>query len=121
MNANRFDENERLRKSVKWKRPPKPMEEKLGDTLAKIFARKIEPRQKKQKGVAEYWNDLLPQGLKEHCRAENLNAGILNVVVDSPVYANELQWCQQNLLENLQKHCPKARIIKIKTRIGKII
>ena len=120
VNANKFDEDERLRKSVRWKKPPQSPEQKLGDTLSRIFAREIEPRQKKQKGVIEYWNELLPQGLKEHCRAEKLSAGILTVIVDSPVYASELQWCQQELLETLQKLCPRARIMKIRTTIGKV-
>jgi len=110
-----MDDNERLRGVVRWGRKPKPVRaEPLGDVLGEIMDRRISPQQARFGPVAEVWGRLLPEGLCQHCRISDISGGQLKVLVDSPSYAHELRMCCPELLEELRRECPRAKIKKIR-------
>ena len=86
----------------------------LGNAAEQLMAGWIAPRQSKYGPVAEVWEQLLPEGLNEHCEIVDITAGRLKVKVDSPSYRYELQLCSTELLEELQRQCPKSRLRQIK-------
>lgn len=91
---------------------------KLGDIATQLLENRISPQQAKYGQLAEAWNRLLPQQLKEHCRLADFSAGRLKVTADASAYVYELQLCSSELLRQLQQQCPAARITKIKVTMG---
>ena len=110
--------NEQLANSVKWRTRAKREAVKLGDILTKLMDEQLSPRQAKFEAITELWQQLLPPNLCQHCKIVGISGGELEVLVESPSYANELRWCSSELLEQLQQRCPRARIKKIKFTVG---
>ena len=79
---------------------------------------RISPQQTRFSEVFETWNRLLPEELCGHCEIIDISGGQLKVQADSPSYVYELQLCSSELLEELQRQCPKARLTKIKFVAG---
>jgi len=79
---------------------------------------KITPQQARFDGVAEAWCEIVPQELYEHCEIIALTGGELKVRVDSSAYMYELQLCGSELLEELRRQCPRARLKGIKFVAG---
>jgi hypothetical protein len=75
---------------------------------------RISPQQARFSDIAEAWGRLLPAGLCGHCEIVDISGGQLAVQVDSPAYMYELQLCSSELLEELQRQCPRVRLTKIK-------
>ena len=114
-----MDENKRLCGIARWGRKPKPAGAKpLGDVLGELLERRISPRQARFGPVAEAWGHLLPEELGRHCRISDISGGQLKVMVDEPAYAHELRMCCAELLEELRRECPRAKIKKIKVVIS---
>jgi len=86
----------------------------LGEVVRQLMAEQISPRQARLCEVAEVWDRLLPGSLHEHCEIVDISRGLLKVEVDSPSYLYELQLCSEELLEELQRQCPGARVTRIK-------
>ncbi|UCG47660.1 MAG: DUF721 domain-containing protein [Phycisphaerales bacterium] len=86
----------------------------LGQVVSQLMAEQISPRQARLCEVADLWGRLLPSSLHEHCRIVDISRGLLKVEVDSPSYLYELQLCSEELLEELQRQCPGARVKRIK-------
>ncbi|MHC4068656.1 MAG: DciA family protein [Planctomycetota bacterium] len=91
---------------------------KLGDVAEQLMNRRISPRQAKFGSVLETWDRLLPAELREHCSIASVSSSQVRVVADSPSYVHELRLCSSELLEQLQRQCPAARITKIKIGVG---
>lgn len=91
---------------------------RLGDVLNELMGSNISPRQARFACVDELWSQLLPPELEQHCRLADITSGQLKVLVDSPSHLHELQLCGLELLAELQRQCPQARIKKIKFTIG---
>jgi predicted nucleic acid-binding Zn ribbon protein len=91
---------------------------RLGELAGEIIEKRVLPQYSRFGTVIELWGQMLPQELVEHCRLEDINGGCLKVRVDSPSYLYELRMCGEQLVEQLQKHCPRARIKEIKFRVG---
>lgn len=91
---------------------------KLGDVVAELVDKRISPQQEKFGAVAEAWDQLLPAELSEHCKLSDVSGGQLKVKADSPVYVHELRLCSEELLEQVQQLCPRARIKGIRISIG---
>jgi len=114
------DESERLQNTVRRRaRPNRTM--RLGDILNGVMGNRISPQQARFAAVAELWSRLLPAELRRHCELADICGGQLRVVVDSPSYANELRWCSSELLEEFQRHFPRAKIEKIKFVVDRIV
>ena len=85
---------------------------RIGDLLAG-FADRLGPMQQRHESVAEAWEELLPKGLRAHCRIAGLANGCLRIVADGSSYRYELQLCKDVLLRELQQACPGARIRRV--------
>jgi predicted nucleic acid-binding Zn ribbon protein len=110
-----MDEIERLQNTLKCRRTRKPYSAfGLGQVAQQLMDRQISPRQAVFSEVAETWSQMLPAELGGHCEIVDISGGLLKVRVDSPSYMYELQLCSSELLEELQQHCPKARLTKVK-------
>lgn len=90
----------------------------LGEIAGKIVENRLSVQYNRFGAVIELWGQLLPRELAEHSRLEDVNGGCLKVLVDSPSYLYELRMCGPQLLEEVQKHCPRARITEIRFRAG---
>jgi hypothetical protein len=115
-----MDEGEQLRRVVKWRtrQKPKKTAARLGDVVKQFMENQVSPRQARFGTIAEVWGGLLPAELRRHCEITDISGGRLKVLVDSPSYMYELQLCSSELLEELQRQCPRARIKKIKFAVG---
>ena len=103
-----------LRDIVKWKKPRKRKAGRLlGEMLGDIMEKQISPKQGVYDMILQAWEQLLPEQLRQHCRIVDVNAGRVKVKVDSPSYLHEFRLCSYQLLEELQRLCPKARVKKI--------
>jgi hypothetical protein len=91
---------------------------RLGDAVQQFLDEQVSPRQARFGAVAELWCQLLPAELCRHCEIVDISGGQLKVRVDSPAYKYELQLCSSELLEELQKQCPRVRLTKIKFVVG---
>jgi hypothetical protein len=110
-----MDEDERLVNATKWRRSWKSYSAaNLGQVAQQLLDKRISPQQARFSQVVEVWNRLLPAGLYGHCEIIKISGGQLEVQVDSPSYKYELQLCCSELLEELQRQCPRVRLTKIK-------
>jgi len=110
-----MDEIERLQNTLKYRRRRKPYSALgLGQIAQQLMDRQISPRQAVFSDVAETWSRMLPAELSRHCEIVDISGGLLKVQVDSPSYMYELRLCSSELLEELQQHCRKARLTRIK-------
>lgn len=91
---------------------------RLGDVLQKVMAERISPLQARFGELADAWSDVVPQELYEHCEIVDVIGGELKVCVDSSPYVYELRLCSSELLEELQRRCPRARLKRIKFVVG---
>ena len=114
-----MDEEERLLNAVKWQKKPRPYHAaSLGQVAQQLMDERISPLQARFSKVAEFWSQLLPVELSGHCEIIDISGGQLTVQADSPSYVYELQLCSPELLKELQRQCPKARLVKIKFVVG---
>ena len=112
---NPMDEDTRLRNAVKWQAARKPYSAvRLDQAVRELVDEQVMPRQARFSRVAEAWGRLLPAQLSAHCEIKDIAGGQLDVQVDSPSYLYELQLCSSELLDELQRQCPKVRLTKIK-------
>ena len=86
----------------------------LGQAAEQFITGLVRPQQKKYGDVVQIWEQVLPEELCNHCEIVNISGGNLMVKVDSPSYKYELHLCSSEILKELQKECPKARLTKIK-------
>jgi predicted nucleic acid-binding Zn ribbon protein len=110
-----MDEDTRLHNAAAWRGARKPRGAvRLDQAVRELVDEQIFPRQARFSQVAEVWSQLLPAQLAGHCEIVDLSGGQLDVQVDSPSYTYELQLCSSELLKELQRQCPKARLTRIK-------
>jgi len=114
-----MDEEERLLNATRWRKSWKTYRAaSLGQVARQLLDKRISPQQARFSKVFEVWSRLLPAELCGHCEIVDISAGQLAVQADSPSYVYELQLCSTELLEELQRQCPKARLTKIKFVVG---
>jgi len=114
-----MDNDERLLNAVKWRKASKPYSTAgLGQVARQLMDERISPLRARFSEVAEFWSRLLPAELDRHCEIVDISGGQLTVRADSPSYVYELQLCSPELLKELQRQCPKARLTKIKFVVG---
>jgi len=90
---------------------------KLGDLLPG-FVNGLTPAHTHYDSVAQAWEELLPGGLRAHCRIAGMGNGCLKVLADGSSYLFELQLCKAVLLRELQRVCPAAKIRRIDVGMG---
>jgi hypothetical protein len=110
-----MDEDERLLNATRWRRSWKSYKAaSLGQVARQLLDERVSPQQARFSQIAEAWNRLLPAELCGHCEITDISGGQLEVQADSPSYKYELQLCSSELLEELQRQCPRVRLTKIK-------
>ena len=110
-----MDEDEQLLNATRWRRSWKSYSAtNLGQVAQQLLDEQISPQQTRFSQIAEVWSRLLPAELCGHCEIIDISGGQLEVQVDSPSYKYELQLCSSELLEELQRQCPRVRLTKIK-------
>lgn len=92
--------------------------ERLGDVVERVVEREVLPRQVRFGRLVEVWSGLLPRELRRHCRIADISGGQVKVLADSPSYVYELQLCSAELLEEVQRQCPRFGIKTIKFAVG---
>lgn len=113
------DEGEQLRKAVKWRAVPRADNTaSLGDVLSGLIENRVSPQQIRFGLIAEALGQLLPAELCQHYRIVDISGGRLKVLADSPSYMYELQLLSCELLKELARRCPRARIKEIKFAVG---
>jgi hypothetical protein len=109
------DVDEYLRSIAKRHYVRKDRSSKLSDVLGNVMNQAVRPKYEKVGPLKQLWGELLPAGLANHCRIDEVAAGgVLRVAVDSKAYEQELRWCSGELLAEIQKKCPRARVKSIK-------
>ena len=91
---------------------------RLGDAARQVVEERICPRQTRFAAVSEVWSQLLPSELGRHCRIAGISGGQLKVVADSPSHVYELRLCSSEILEEMARQCPRARIKKMAIAVG---
>jgi predicted nucleic acid-binding Zn ribbon protein len=113
------DEGKQLSKAVKWRAEHQASSTlSLGDVLSELMENSISPQQIRFGLIAEAWDQLLPTELCQHCRIVDISRGRLKVLSDSTSYMYELQLLSCELLKELARRCPRARIKEIKVAVG---
>ena len=110
-----MDEIERLQNTLKCRRTRKPYSATgIGQIVQQYLDGQVSPRQAVFSEVAEAWSLMLPEELARRCEIVDISGGLLKVKVDSPSYMYELQLGSPELLAEMQRQCPRARLTKIK-------
>lgn len=91
---------------------------RLGDTLNQLMEESLEPRHERAEAVTMLWHQLVPAEISRHCKIVDITASQLKVLVDSPSYMYELRLCSNDIIAELRRRCPQARIKTIKLAIG---
>ena len=105
---------DRVAKSRSVKKNTRDRAVRLDGAVQKLVCEQLLPRQNTFDSIDALWRQLLPSDIIHHCKIDNISGGILKVKVDSPLYIHELRLCGAELLAELQRRCPRARIKKIK-------
>jgi len=90
----------------------------IGDVLAG-FVERLGPEPVQYGTVGEVLPQVLPLGLREHCRVAAVSGGCVKLVADGSSYVYELQLCKADLLEELQRLCPAARLRRIEVSMAR--
>jgi len=110
-----IDKDEQLRSAAGWQTKTRRVKAtRLSEALSELVGVQISPRQARLGRITEFWLQLLPDELCRHSKIVSVRGGQLKVQVDSPSYLYELRLCQSQLLEELQRRCPQARVKAIK-------
>jgi len=90
---------------------------RLSDNVKGYVEKYILPRQKVFEAIKCVWTSILPAYLRDHSRIADIYRGRLTVVVDSAPYKYELQLRCAEILEQLQRLCPNAKLTEIRLTI----
>jgi len=85
--------------------------------MQKVLEEKLKPRYEELLPLAQAWEQIVGTKMSRQSRVAAFSAGILDVVVSSPVYRYELGMCAEDLVGRLNDACGHVRIKKIKFRI----
>lgn len=113
-----MEDVQRLVNAAQWKQREPDRAVKLGDVLSRLLEGRIQPLCARLGPVLEVWDELLPEELARHCRIEEAVGGELKVSASSPAYAHELRMCAGQLVAELRRQCPRAKIRSIKVSVG---
>ena len=83
---------------------------RLSSALGKILDSRLTRQHAAGGSVAEKWAALLPPELAARSRPVGLEAGKLKIKVDSAAYLYEMRLCKSELLSQLKRECPGAKI-----------
>jgi hypothetical protein len=90
----------------------------MGEVASSVLAG-LAPLPPRCDSIVEAWEQLLPPGLRAHCRIGGLRGGCLRIAVDGPSYMYELQLCKDELLGELQRLCPGAGLHQVQLGVAR--
>jgi len=76
------------------------------------------PDQLEAAKVFSWWSRSVPPRILAHARPVRLSRGVLIVHVSSSVWANELHYLSDDLLNRLRQAAPTSRIERIRFQVG---
>jgi len=79
-----------------------------------------EPAEVKAIRAFAWWEKAVPRRVAENARPVKIERGVLIVHTRSHVWANELVYLKQDLLERLQSVEPRSGVRDIRVRVGKM-
>ncbi len=88
---------------------------RIADILGKAYPA---PEQLAHVRVFSWWSRSMPERILRNARPVSLHNGVLVVHVSSSAWANELHYVTQDLLIQVQKAAPEARVRKLHFRVG---
>ncbi len=89
--------------------------EPIGKVLTKVYPA---PDQLEAAKAFAWWSRAVPARILAHARPVAVVHGILIVHVSSSVWANELHYLSEDLLEQLHQHAPHVAVTKLKFKVG---
>jgi hypothetical protein len=89
--------------------------EPVGKLLQAVYPA---PDQLEAAKAFSWWTRSVPERIVAHARPVKLSHGVLIVHVSSSVWANELHYLAEDLLQELRKHAPRSGIKKLRFRVG---
>ena len=96
-------------KTVWQQRQFAPLAPPLSVPLAQLMKRKLAKRVKQLNKLAEVWDEVLPQPIREHTALESFKDGVLTVIVDSAPHRFQLQTLlNAGLTSQIQELLPQA-------------
>ena len=110
--------DELLHSVAKRQKPPARAAARLGEVGNEYITRN-DRKMKKNASVIDFWEEILPGEIHEHCRLVGISRGALRVEVEPGAYMHELQTMTGELLQLLQNNCPRADIRKIILQPGR--
>ncbi len=78
------------------------------------------PDQVDQARMFAWWTRSLPARIVQHARPKFLRGGVLTVVVDSHVWAQELQLETASLMSRIRAGAPDVRVHRLRFVVGKL-
>jgi hypothetical protein len=85
---------------------------RMGDLTSGLVAG-LTPVYERCHSVGEAWEQVLPPGLRAHCKLGGIQGGCLRIVADTASYMYELQLCKGELLKELQRLCPSTGLHRV--------
>jgi len=95
------------------RRRPGDSATRLADMLGALMSVVLEPGHERFSVLAEAWEHVLPPEMLEHCKVAGLADGRLTVAVAGSAHRYEMQMRSAELLAELKRRCPAARLKKI--------
>lgn len=89
--------------------------ESVGKLLQGVYPA---PNQLEAAKAFGWWSRSVPPRILEHARPVKLSHGVLIVHVSSSVWANQLHYLGEDLLQQLRKHVPHSGIKKLRFKVG---
>jgi len=119
MDARNVNDDAELKRLARVKQSRVAPTPQLGPELISFFKQNVQKRQTRFAPIAEAWDRLIPDMLREHTALESFRQGTLTVLVDSASHRHDLR---QLLLSGIERQllltCKKAGLRKVILKHG---
>ena len=92
----------------------------IGDVLAQLIARRGYAREQSVVALETAWREAAGERFVSVTRAGILRRGTLEVIVMNNLLAQELGFCKDELINQLQRLSPESKISKLRFRVGNV-
>ena len=107
------DEDELLKGATSWQYRRKETTSSIADSGHKYLGFNLR-RLKQSAKIVDAWQELLPEEMADHCNIKKIEAGVIEVEVDSGPYLHEMRLMSNELIEHLRDICGRGKIKRIK-------
>lgn len=94
--------------------------ERIGNIVADLFARRGYGRLQSLSAALEAWQEAAGPVLAAHTRPGNIRRGVLEVLADSSVIAQEIAYQKPEILARLAERLPDQPIGDLRVRVGRL-